>query len=166
MFEIRTRDLVTYLRPLILACISTLILLKLIDSYYQTNSQLFYLQYSINDPTISSLALFCLSILLYTIAIIQPLRAHYAIQNMAVVRSKKTESKRVLIDCSNLWLVIMITTSIWDALCYGHIFWQEIVIFLVGYLLSWLLVIKIKLSNLLVVLLVLVQILVRLVLRL
>lgn len=166
MSKNRTWDTIAYFRPLVFTFVGTLILLKLIDSYYQTNNELFYLQYSLNDLTISSLALFCLSIWLYTMAIVQPVREHYTIRKMAVVRSKKTENKRVLIDCSNLWLVIMITTSIWDALCYGHIFWQGIVIFLVGYLLSWLLVIKIKLSNLLVVLLVLVQIMVRLVLRL
>lgn len=72
MSKIRTRDLITYLKPLFLFFVGTLMWLELIDSYYQSSKQLFCLQYSVNDLTISSLALFCLSIWLYLFVIVQP----------------------------------------------------------------------------------------------
>lgn len=165
MSKNRTWDTIAYFRPLVFTFVGTLIWLKLIDSYYQTNNELFYLQYSLNDLTISSLALFCLSIWLYTMAIVQPVRKHYTIRKMAIVRSRKAENRRVLGESAKLWLIIAVTTIVWDVVCYGHIFWLGILIAILSYLLSCLLVIRIKLSNTLVILLVLIQIVGRLIFR-
>ncbi|PIO81046.1 hypothetical protein BSQ38_04975 [Pediococcus damnosus] len=166
MSKIRTRDLITYLKPLFLFFVGTLMWLELIDSYYQSSKQLFCLQYSVNDLTISSLALFCLSIWLYLFVIVQPVKVHNAIQNMAYFRSRKVEDSRVLIESAKRWTIITLTTIVWDASCYGHVFWWGILMTLLSFLLSCLLVSRMRLSSELIVLLVLVQVITRLVFRL